>query len=252
MRATPTPRQRYALDTLGYVAPLLRLMRCEVMRVVYTVTAARRADQTTLLIGPGRLPPGLRTSLDLAVYQFVGQWLNEPGDEAAVNFDTVTGLVDVHRHGDYTYPNAAVNFWVSSVALADPPRFAQSLAPLFTGTLAADGAAVLADWFEEQSADWSVLANLLRTWRPYTANSHTYCRDFQYVQTSPDTACWQFTVWEVEREATGENGEWVIGLGAFGPDGLERAWHFTPPKSLAPESRDQLWSLFPAPPQEAA
>jgi hypothetical protein len=248
VRATPTPVQKWALDTLGHLAPLLRLMRCEVLRVVNTVNEDRRASQTTFLAGPGVVPPGLRTLLDYATCQFVGGWLRDPDDEAAVDFDTLSGLVDVHRHGEGNYGNRTATYWVAGMALADPPRFAQPLGPLFTGTLEAGGQAVLADWFEEQSDEWAVLADLLRTWQPYTPNSHTYCRDFQYAHTSPDTACWQFTVWEVEREANGENGEWVIGLGVFGPDGLERAWHFASPKSLENECREQLWRLFPTPP----
>jgi hypothetical protein len=251
VRATPTPRQQWALETLGYLAPLLRLMRCEVLRVVYTVNDHRNVLRTTFLAGPGEVPPGLPTLLDVAAHQFVEVWLRNPDDEAAVNFDTVTGLVDVHRHGDYTYPNAAITFWVPELPFTDPPRFAQPLGPLFTGTLESGGAAVLADWFDEQPGDWGALATVLRGWPVFTPTSHANCRDFRYAHTSPDTACWLFRELVDWPAADGEKDDWVIGLGVFGPDGLERAWHFSEPKSLDAEFYDQFWGLFPAPPRVA-
>lgn len=245
MRATPTPRQQWALDTLGYVAPLLRLMRCEVLRAVYAVNDNRNVLHTAFLAGPGEMPPGLRPLLDFATNQFVEGWLRNPDDEAAVNFDTVTGLVDVHRHGDYTYPNAAINFWVPELAFTDPPRFEQQLGPLFIGTLESGGAAVLADWFEEQSDDWGALATVLREWPAFTPTAHSQLTDFHYTHTSADTACWFCRESRDWREMPAETDGVLVGLGVFGPDGLQRAWHFSVPTLIDPAFGDQLWSLFP-------
>jgi hypothetical protein len=248
VRATPTPRQQWALETLGYLAPLLRLMRCEVLRAVYTTNEARGTEQTTFLAGPGDVPLGARPLIDTVTHLLVGGWLRDPGDEAAVNFDTASGLIDAHRHYQPTYTN--VQFRVPDGS-PDRPRFAQPLGPLFTGTLDAGGAAVLADWFDEQSADWSAFAAAVRTWMDFIPTANVHIRHYRYAVTSPDTACWLFRAWEDWRAVNERAEAWVIGLGVFGPDGLERMWHLTAPPSDDPEFHDQLWDLFPAPPRVA-
>lgn len=248
MRATPTPAQRHSLATLGYVAPLLRLMRCEVMRVVWTVSESGGRETSSFLLGPGAPPHGLRHLLAHATLDLTAHWLRDPDDEVAVNYDSFTGMVDVHRHGGHGYPNATSTFWIADIALLEPPAFAQPLGPLFVGTLEAGGAAVLADWFEEQPADWSLLAATLRTWSAFSPPRYSRVRDFRFTHTSPDAACWLFRARE-DRDAFEEYEVWVLGLGVFGPDGLERAWHFTAPKSDDPVFADQFWSLFPAPPR---
>lgn len=252
MRATPTPRQRHALDTLGYVAPLLRLMRCEVARVVWTMSVGGGLGPSSFLLGPGGAPPGLWRLVADATFALTAHWLADRGDEVAVNFDTATGMVDIHRHGDHAYPNATSTYWIADIALLDPPPFAQRLGPLFTGTLDVGGAAVLADWFEEQPGSWETLAGVLRTREQPHLPSPFDVHGFQYAYTSPDTACWQFRAWDEWELAGVKNEAWVLGLGVFGPDGLERAWHFLEPESLDPAFAEQFWRLCPAPPREAA
>jgi hypothetical protein len=222
-----------------------------VARVVWTVQLNGERETSSFLLGPGHRPPGLGNLIAHATLSLTSHWLRNPDDEAAVNFDTVTGLVDVHRHGEGDYGNRTATYWVSGLALADPPQFAQPLGPLFTGTLESGGAPVLADWFEEKPDDWAVLATVLRSWPDFTPNPSAHVRNFQYVHTSPNTACWQFGIWDDRTAVDGEDELWVIGLGVFGPDGLERAWHFSARRSDATVSYDQFWSLFPAPPRRA-
>lgn len=250
MRANPTPQQRRALDTLGYFAPLLRLMRCEVARVVWTVGQDRHRRTSAVLLGPGHIPPGIRDEIVGAALGLVAHWLVAPEDEAAVNFDTVSGLVDVHRHNQPGY--TSIQFWVDLWDGDHPPRFTQPLAPLLTGTLTTGGEAVLADWFDEQTEDWSTLATVLRTWGSFTLRTGHHVDGFRFIHTSPDTACWPFRVGDEWTTVDGENEVWVVGLGVFGPEGLERAWHFSSTKPLDPVFAAQFWALCPAPPRGSA
>lgn len=246
MSVPPTPQQRRALDSLAYLAPLLRQMRCEVARVVWSVGTGRERSAASMLLGPGNAPPGVRREMADATLTLLNDWLTDPQDEAAVNFDTHTGLVDLHRHGDHTYPNAAKTFWISGMASTGPSKFAQPLAPLLTGTLSTGGAAVLADWFDEQRGDWEPLTTALRTWGSFTPTAGEHTNGFHYALLSPDAALWQFRVWDDWTAVDGESEEWVVGLGVFGPEGLERAWHFSRPKPLDPAFSRQFWKLFPA------
>lgn len=261
MRATPTPRQQAALERLRYAAPLLRLMRCEAARVVWTVGDDCRICETHNFPA---CPPPVAPWLTHALAQTLPYgWAPRPGNEPAVNFDTTTGFVEVIRHQQHRYSDSNLQLWIPNWSPEPVPSFPQPLGPLLSGTLDCGGMGVLADWIDDHTADWGALTAALRSAAPDPFEPTSLVDEFRYAVFGSDSACWLIRTGEYQHE-TGVDVEgertltvvgvfgdefWFIGFGVVGELGFSRQWCLGIPPPDGHEACDRLLATFPAPPE---
>lgn len=247
MSAPPTAGQRSALETLRYAAPLLRLLRCEVVYAQITVDT-RLTQRGTLTLGDGgspigvkRSPMGVKNLLSHALWSLVPSgWLLVPESVVTVSYRPASGLVAVH------HPDGRIHAWrVDNTD--EPPLFAQELNPLLLGTLDSGGAGVLADWIDDHTGELSAVTTSLRDCVSYTHDPSRHVGHFRYVQLGTDTAFWAFLTGRVTGHLYSKPSAGSFGFGLFGPDGLTREWYFTLPPEAATTFRERVWATLPAP-----
>lgn len=243
----PTAGQQSALETLRYAAPLLRLLRCEVVYAQITVDA-RLTQGGTLTLGDGGSPIGVRRSpvgvknlLSHALWSLVPPgWLIVPDSVVTVTYRPASGLVAVH------HPDGRVHPWRVDRG-HEHPLFARDLGPLLLGTLDSGGAGVLADWIDDHTGELSAVTAGLRDCVPYTHDRSAQVGRFRYVQLGTDAVCWAFLTGRIMGHLYSKMAAGAFGFGLFGPDGLTREWYFTLPPPAALTFRERVWATFPAP-----
>jgi hypothetical protein len=236
------------ITLLRCLAPFLLALRVEVVRTVLTATGppAFGLPQASgqLFSGDVTLPAGVTADLSAAFLRVVpADWLRRDAEEAAVNFDVVSGLVDVRRHGPAAgYEYLYLPDWPTDA----PPPFPDELEAVIRGTLPAGGAGVLADWIDDRTGTLAGYTAALRFGHPCEPTWPTggYA-NFRGVAASTNAVLWVVDGSADQFLLPGGDYFSLAGAAVIAPDGTRREWNYRLELTDAVRVGRLNWDAFP-------